>query len=245
MNSAGCWTPSSVSVSPCYRSWRQNSPNYQFLGDHGPQNFSQAIADSNDIFFYQVADWIWNQTGDKDWLPKYYERWGFGQLTGIDISGETEGAYPNRAGREGALQGAARHLRGGLLERGGLGQPLHRPGRPARLADPDGPRVLGPLQRRDPRHPARRQGDHGPERQVDRGDLPRARGPGGREPAPDRHRRRGPPGRHGEEGDRRADLQGLEAADHRQERHGRTADGRLRQLVRGLDGGPGGSHWWS
>ena len=95
-----CWYPSSVSASPCYSSWRQNSPKYEFLGDHGPQNFSQAIADSNDIFFYQVADWIWNQTGDKDWLPKYYERWGFGELTGIDISGETEGRIPTERGEK-------------------------------------------------------------------------------------------------------------------------------------------------
>jgi penicillin-binding protein 2 len=98
MNSAGCWTPSSVSVSPCYRSWRQNSPNYQFLGNHGPQAFSEAISDSNDIFFYQVADWIWNQTSDKDWLPHYYERWGFGKLTGIDLGGETAGRIPTEQG---------------------------------------------------------------------------------------------------------------------------------------------------
>jgi penicillin-binding protein 2 len=100
MNGAGCWTPSSVSASPCYRSWRQNSPNYQFLGNHGPQNFSEAIADSNDIFFYQVADWIWNQTADKDWLPHYYERWGFGRVTGIDLSGETEGRIPTEQGEK-------------------------------------------------------------------------------------------------------------------------------------------------
>jgi penicillin-binding protein 2 len=98
MNTTGCWTPSSVSVSPCYRSWRQNSPNYQFLGNHGPQNFSEAISDSNDIFFYQVADWIWNQTRDKDWLPHYYERWGFGRMTGIDIGGETAGRIPTEQG---------------------------------------------------------------------------------------------------------------------------------------------------
>lgn len=98
MNAAGCWVPSSVSASPCYRSWRQNSPNYQYLGDHGPQTFSEAIADSNDIFFYQVADWIWNQTRDKDWLPHYYERWGFGKMTGIDISGESPGRLPTEQG---------------------------------------------------------------------------------------------------------------------------------------------------
>ena len=95
-----CWYPSSVSDSPCYSSWRQNSPKYEFLGDHGPQNFSQAIADSNDIFFYQVADLIWNQTRDKDWLPKYYERWGFGQRTGIDISGEESGRLPTEQGEK-------------------------------------------------------------------------------------------------------------------------------------------------
>ncbi|MBA2534534.1 MAG: penicillin-binding protein 2 [Rubrobacter sp.] len=100
LNSAGCWVPSSVSVSPCYRSWRQNSPNYQYLGNHGPQNFTEAIADSNDIFFYQVADWIWNQTADKDWLPHYYERWGFGRLTGIDLGGETAGRIPTEQGEK-------------------------------------------------------------------------------------------------------------------------------------------------
>src|SRR5215210_4312375 len=98
LNSAGCWVPSSVTVSPCYRSWRQNSPNYQYLGNHGPENFSEAIADSNDIFFYQVADWIWNRTADKDWLPHYYEKWGFGRITGIDLSGETAGRIPTEQG---------------------------------------------------------------------------------------------------------------------------------------------------
>lgn len=111
MDEYGCWSPSSVSVSPCYRSWRQNSPNYEYLGDHGPQNYSEAIADSNDIFFYQVADWIWNTTADKDWLPHYYERWGFGRLTGIDITGETEGRLPTEAGERElyrALHGTAK-----------------------------------------------------------------------------------------------------------------------------------------
>ena len=100
LNGENCWYPSSVSASPCYRSWRQNSPNYQYLGDHGPQNFSEAIADSNDIFFYQVADWIWNQTRDKDWLPNYYERWGFGKMTGIDIGGEQPGRIPTEQGEK-------------------------------------------------------------------------------------------------------------------------------------------------
>jgi penicillin-binding protein 2 len=105
-----CFKPASVSVSPCYQSWRENSPNAEFLGTHGTQNFSEAIADSNDKFFYQVADWTWNATSDKDWLPRYYERWGFGRLTGIDISGETEGRLPTEAGERQlykALHGSA------------------------------------------------------------------------------------------------------------------------------------------
>jgi len=93
-----CFKPASVSVSPCYLSWRQNSPNAEYLGDHGTQNFSEAIADSNDKFFYQVADWIWNSTNDKDWLPHYYERWGFGQYTGIDLGGEQPGRLPTEQG---------------------------------------------------------------------------------------------------------------------------------------------------
>lgn len=93
-----CWRPSGTAASPCYSSWRQNSPKYEYLGDHGPQNFSEAISDSNDIFFYQVADWIWNDTRNKDWLSQYYERWGFGKLTGIDVTGESAGRLPTEQG---------------------------------------------------------------------------------------------------------------------------------------------------
>jgi penicillin-binding protein 2 len=89
-----CWKPASVTVSPCYQSWRQNSPNYAYLGDHGTQNFAEALKDSNDKFFYQVADWIWNNTSDKNWLPHFYERFGFGHLTGIDLTGEDAGRVP-------------------------------------------------------------------------------------------------------------------------------------------------------
>ena len=160
MNGTGCWMPSSVSASPCYRSWRQNSPNYAFLGDHGPQNFSEAIADSNDIFFYQVADWIWNQTRRQGLAAALLRAVGLRSAHRHRPERRDRRAHPYRAGREGTVRGAARHDRGGLLERGGLGEPRHRPGRPARLPDPDGPGLLRPLQRRHPRHPARRQGDH-------------------------------------------------------------------------------------
>jgi penicillin-binding protein 2 len=93
-----CWHPTGVTVSPCYQSWRENSPNAAYLGTHGTENFSEALTDSNDKFFYQVADWIWNSTSDKEWLPHFYERFGFGSLTGIDLAGETAGRVPTEAG---------------------------------------------------------------------------------------------------------------------------------------------------
>jgi len=93
-----CWHPTGVTVSPCYQSWRENSPNAAFLGTHGTENFAEALTDSNDKFFYQVADWIWSDTTDKDWLPHFYERFGFGSLTGIDLAGETVGRVPTEAG---------------------------------------------------------------------------------------------------------------------------------------------------
>src|SRR5215213_8249914 len=69
-----CWHPTNVAFSPCYQRWRENSPNAAYLGTHGTQNFAEALTDSNDKFFYQVADWIWSDTTDKDWLPHFYER---------------------------------------------------------------------------------------------------------------------------------------------------------------------------
>ncbi len=95
-----CWHPTGVTVSPCYQSWRENSPNAVYLGTHGTENYAEALADSNDKFFYQVADWIWNNTTDKDWLPHFYERFGFGSLTGIDLAGETPGRVPTEAGEK-------------------------------------------------------------------------------------------------------------------------------------------------
>jgi penicillin-binding protein 2 len=90
-----CWQPTGSDWG-CWQSWRQNSPNYVYLGDHGTQNFAEALTDSNDKFFYQVADWIWQATDDKHWLPRFYERFGFGQPTGIDLAGETAGRVPTK-----------------------------------------------------------------------------------------------------------------------------------------------------
>src|SRR5215212_1250717 len=88
-----CWHPTGCAWG-CWQSWRENSPNYEYLGPHGTQNYAEALKDSNDKFFYQVADWIWNATDDKNWLPHFYERFGFGHLPGVDLPAESAGRVP-------------------------------------------------------------------------------------------------------------------------------------------------------
>jgi penicillin-binding protein 2 len=92
-DTGACWRPTGVTLG-CWQSWRENSPNYQFLGPHGTQNYAEALKDSNDKFFWQVADWLWNATDDKNWLPHFYERFGFGHLTGVDLPAESAGRVP-------------------------------------------------------------------------------------------------------------------------------------------------------
>ena len=94
-DTGACWRPTATSWG-CWQSWRENSPKYQFLGPHGTQNYAQALMDSNDKFFYQVADWMWNKTNDKDLLPGYYQQFGFGQKTGVDLPGEAAGRVPTQ-----------------------------------------------------------------------------------------------------------------------------------------------------
>jgi penicillin-binding protein 2 len=92
-DNGGCWSPASA-PSLCMFSWKQT---YEGEGaSHGTQNFAEAVMDSNDKFFYQVADWIWEKSDDPNLLPKYYEQFGFGSLTGIDLVGETEGRIPTK-----------------------------------------------------------------------------------------------------------------------------------------------------
>jgi penicillin-binding protein 2 len=95
-DTGACWVPTGTSWG-CWQSWRENSPKYQYLGPHGTQNYAQALMDSNDKFFYQVADWMWNRTDDQDLLPGYYQKFGFGAKTGVDLPGEAAGRVPTRA----------------------------------------------------------------------------------------------------------------------------------------------------
>jgi penicillin-binding protein 2 len=94
-----CWRPAGA-TSGCWQSWRENSPKYWALGPHGTQNYAQALGDSNNKFFFQVADWMWNRTDDENLLPKYYQQFGFGEPTGVDLPGEIAGRVPTREWQE-------------------------------------------------------------------------------------------------------------------------------------------------
>lgn len=60
----------------------------------GPLDFYGAIAESSDIYFYCVAgghcDQLQNGLGNEA-LAKYAKSFGFGELTGVDLPGETDG----------------------------------------------------------------------------------------------------------------------------------------------------------
>lgn len=85
-----CWRPAGAETG-CWQSWRQ----FNATGtNHGTQNYAEALADSNDKFFYQVADRLWRGTSNTDLLPEYYERFGFGRRTDVDLPGEAAGRVP-------------------------------------------------------------------------------------------------------------------------------------------------------
>ena len=99
-DSGGCWQPANT-TGGCWVSWRQSSPK-DFGRSHGSQNYAQALMDSNDKFFYQVADWMWNRTDDQNELPKFYQKFGFGESTGVDLAGESVGRVPTREWQQAA-----------------------------------------------------------------------------------------------------------------------------------------------
>lgn len=63
---------------------------------HGPSDVRLAIAQSNDIFFYTIGGGYGGIQGlGMDRMKKWYNLFGFGQPTGIDIGGESEGLIPD------------------------------------------------------------------------------------------------------------------------------------------------------
>ncbi|MEK7092595.1 MAG: penicillin-binding transpeptidase domain-containing protein, partial [Patescibacteria group bacterium] len=67
----------------------------QYGGKEGMVNIVKAIARSNDIFFYQVADLV-----GVDRLSEMAFRFGLGKKLGIDIGGEVAGTVPTREWKE-------------------------------------------------------------------------------------------------------------------------------------------------
>ena len=68
---------------------------------HGSADVKKAIAESNNIFFYALGGGYDKIQGlGSDLLKKYLMRFGYGELTGIDIPGEQAGLVPDRAWRK-------------------------------------------------------------------------------------------------------------------------------------------------
>ncbi len=59
---------------------------------HGHMNMHQALVQSCDVYFYQLA-----QRLGVDKIAKHARRFGFGAPTGIDLDGESAGLVPDRA----------------------------------------------------------------------------------------------------------------------------------------------------
>ncbi len=74
---------------------------------HGLTNTRQAIAESNNIFFYAVGGG-WEEGGIRglgiESLAAWYQTFGFGSPTGIDIPGETGGLVPTPAWKKSQLK---------------------------------------------------------------------------------------------------------------------------------------------
>lgn len=63
---------------------------------HGPSDVRTAIAESNDIFFYTIGGGYGNIQGlGMNRMKKWYNLFGLGQSTKIDIGGEMEGLIPD------------------------------------------------------------------------------------------------------------------------------------------------------
>jgi penicillin-binding protein 2 len=63
---------------------------------HGPSDVRTAIAQSNDIFFYTIGGGYGNIQGlGIERMKKWYNLFGLGQITGIDIGGESNGLIPD------------------------------------------------------------------------------------------------------------------------------------------------------
>lgn len=69
---------------------------------HGPLNLHGALQESCDLYFWDLALRLWNERGDDSGVDKenllqdYARRFGFGEVTGVDLPFERSGIVPDR-----------------------------------------------------------------------------------------------------------------------------------------------------
>lgn len=67
-------------------------------GPYGPMTVKEAIAQSSNIFFYKISGGYEEQAGlGIKRMAEYFNAFGLGRLTGIDLPGESPGVMPNPA----------------------------------------------------------------------------------------------------------------------------------------------------
>ena len=84
----------------CQGTWTGMGSKYPkkcwLLSGHGYQNIYDAISNSCDVYFYEIAKKFYELNDENpDALQDYLRSWGFGSVTGIDISGEMAGRVPD------------------------------------------------------------------------------------------------------------------------------------------------------
>ena len=73
-----------------YRGWREEG--------HGEVNLSQAIRESSDVYFYDLATKIKIES-----IESFLRKFGFGSLTEIDLANERTGILPSRSWKLGTI----------------------------------------------------------------------------------------------------------------------------------------------
>ncbi|KKU51950.1 MAG: Peptidoglycan glycosyltransferase [Candidatus Moranbacteria bacterium GW2011_GWE1_49_15] len=71
---------------------------------HGPSDVRTAIAESNDIFFYTIGGGYGSIEGlGMSRMKKFYDLFGYGKRSGIDITGEAKGFIPDEQWKQDKL----------------------------------------------------------------------------------------------------------------------------------------------
>ena len=81
-------------VSRPYRDWKREG--------HGPMNLHDAVSQSCDVYFYQLA-----RDMEIEGIHESLVQFGFGALSGLDLSGEKAGIVPSRAWKRAAFSDPA------------------------------------------------------------------------------------------------------------------------------------------